>query len=138
MTLADRIAAAQTAALTTAAERAILTGEGTAASAGPTLEDLAAAHAAVATGRAQILAALRHVAALTSRPVCGTPRPDVSRLITTAEHVVSQGWDVEKVVIREEYCEPTEATAGGWVWAIYRDDDAMMTELHRRAFSFPF
>ena len=45
MTLTARIAAAQTAALTAAAERAILTGEGTAASAGPTLEDLAAAHA---------------------------------------------------------------------------------------------
>lgn len=45
MTLFDRITAAQTAALTTAAERAILTGEGTAASAGPTLEGLAAAHA---------------------------------------------------------------------------------------------
>ena len=45
MTLFDRIAATQTAALTTAAERALLTGEGTAASAGPTLEDLAAAHA---------------------------------------------------------------------------------------------
>ena len=138
MTLINRIAAAQTAALTTAAERAILTGEGTAASAGPTLEGLAAAHAAVATGRAQILSALRHIAALTSRPVCGTPRPDVSQLITTAEHVVSHGWDVEKVVIREEYREPTDATAGAWVWAIYRDDDAMMTELHRRAFSFPF
>ena len=40
MTLSAHIAAA----LTTAAERALLTGEGTAASAGPTLEDLAAAH----------------------------------------------------------------------------------------------
>lgn len=45
MTLSARIAAAQTAALVAAAERAILTGEGAAASAGPTLEGLAAAHA---------------------------------------------------------------------------------------------
>lgn len=45
MTLSDHIAATQTAAITGAAERAILTGEGTAASAGPTLEDIAAAHA---------------------------------------------------------------------------------------------
>ena len=45
MTLSDRIAAAQTAALTAAAERAILTGEGTAASAGLSLQSIAAAHA---------------------------------------------------------------------------------------------
>ena len=45
MTLINRIAAAQTAALTTAAERAILTGEGTAASAGLSLQSIAAAHA---------------------------------------------------------------------------------------------
>ena len=92
----------------------------------------------VATGRAQILAALRHIAALTSRPVCGTPRPDVAWMIAAVEHVVSQGWDVDKVISREEYREPTEVTAGCWVWAVYRDDDAMMAELHRRAFSFPF
>ncbi len=45
MTLSDRIAAAQAAALTTTAERALLTGEGTAATTGPTLQSIAAAHA---------------------------------------------------------------------------------------------
>jgi hypothetical protein len=44
MTLSDCYAAAQATALTAAAERALLAGEGTAASTGPTLDDLAAAH----------------------------------------------------------------------------------------------
>lgn len=45
MTLSDCYAAAQGTAITAAAERALLTGEDTAASTGPTLEGLAAAHA---------------------------------------------------------------------------------------------
>lgn len=91
----------------------------------------------IAIGRAQVLAALCRVVELTAHPACSTPRPDVQQLIATVEHIVTQGWAVDKVVIREEYREPTEVTAGGWVWAVYRDDDAMMTELTRRTLGFP-
>lgn len=88
----------------------------------------------ITIGRAQVLAALRHVVELTARPICGTPRPDFVQLITTVEHIVAQDWPLDKVVIREEYREPNEVTTGGWVWAVYRDDDAMMTELLMRDF----
>lgn len=87
----------------------------------------------IAMGRAQVFAACRRIVELTSRPICGTARPDVAQVLALVEHVIAQDWDIDKIIAREEHREPSGAVGGGWVWAVYPDDDAMMTELYRRA-----
>lgn len=87
----------------------------------------------ITIGRAQVFAACRRIVELTSRPICGTARPDVAQVIALAEHVIAQDWAIDKIIAREEYSEPSGDVGGGWAWAVYRDDDAMMTELYRRA-----
>lgn len=87
----------------------------------------------ITIGRAQVLTAFRRVIELTSRPICGTARPDAAQVLALVEHVIAQDWPLDKIIAREEHREADFAAAGGWVWAVYRDDDAMMTELWRRA-----
>lgn len=91
----------------------------------------------IAIGRAEAAAACRRIVELTSRPICGTARPDLAEVLTLVEHVLTQGWDIDKIIAREEHREPSGDVGGGWVWAVYRDDDTMMTELHRRAARSP-
>lgn len=91
----------------------------------------------ITIGRAHALAACRRIVELTSRPICGTPHPDAAQVLALAERVIAQDWPIDQIVAREEHREPDWAAAGGWVWAVYRDDDAMMAELYRRAMRGP-
>ena len=91
----------------------------------------------ITIGRGQVLAAFRRIVDLTSQPVCGTARPSVAQVLGLVEHVLAQDWAIDKIIAREEHREPDWATAGGWVWAVYRDDDTMMTELYGRAHRGP-
>lgn len=91
----------------------------------------------ITIGRAQVFDAFRRIIDLTSRPVCGAVRPDVAQVLALVEHVIAKDWDIDKIIAREEHREPSGDVGGGWVWAVYRDDDTMMTELHRRAARSP-
>ena len=91
----------------------------------------------ITIGRAQVFAACRRIVELASRPICGTARPDVVQVLALAEHVIAQDWAIDKMIVHEEHREPSGDVGGGWVWAVYRDDDAMVTELYRRALRGP-